>query len=419
MGKYYHFVIFLSLVACGSSNIKNANKISAKKSIKETYYEEKDADTTYYEQGVAPIVLYAKDLQDLQIREIEIIDSITGMKYREAKEPISLSVRFNQSGIFNGFSLASHDEEGYWRDKWRVILDVSVNRNTEVGAFPEYVDSAKITFITSPQRDKDGITSSVLDNFQIAPFIGKHGYIYKDTIVNAYKDTLYSANVIKYNKNHASSEKIVYEIRKVIASDSLTETLYFIKELLDFPYEYQLERKIEVDLMHNDTISTKKYCYGVKTSSVYNKERIKEYDEGVKDSIDYIKNYYENTIYKDTIYNANRWLGIASENEVDNYYLINSIDKAYDNTVDELKIINDFFKESQVTYISKANFYINGQNGYNYLRDAYSKKIVTEASEFHDAKMDESVQKNVIPELPKKIIVQVSLTDFWFIQLID
>jgi hypothetical protein len=185
-----------------------------------------------------------------------------------------------------------------------------------------------------------------------------------------------------------------------------------------------LRSQREINIARKDTV-TQYYFYGdnPSISGSYDEHLVYYYDEELKDTIEdlYSVTHSETVFHKDTIYSSYRWLGF---NVVD-FSDTSNLPKAYLGN-DEEQIQKEFFNRKNLTTISRKNFYINGMPGYEYLLEVYNNRMVLVEEGHNDSngnyiqdryKKQNEIEK--IKELPNKIIVQTTITDFWFIELTD
>jgi hypothetical protein len=360
---------------------------------------QEDSETTAetISKGNAPVVLYRNDIRLLGIKQIEINEFST-QKNQKSNQVLQLQTNFDSIGLLQSFSVVHQNEQ---RKKAIVTGTFKTSHTPTIEGYPaQYFynlynrrkkEFEKITLqiIINPNTKKD----TNLLNLQVLPFLGDKGYIFS-------KQNVFQGNTITYTTIETDEG---YDVAKQLLSNATyKETYSFSDPDLSSPIQKSVDAT---------TGEVRYFYYGDNPLQVYEKQSLKEYDTEENEAVTYEKIYY-----KDSIYNTNRWLGFTAE---DFSPYANQPKEAYYGVLDEKEIVTNTFSKQQVTYCTKDNFFINGQNGYDYLRDAYTKKIATEALENEHATKHESVQKNEIQELPKKIVVQVSLTDFWCIQLTE
>jgi hypothetical protein len=361
----------------------------------------RDTKTNYLRQGIAPIVLYYSDISQLKIKEIEINDSIDrGGEYF----PYTFDVNFDKMGLFNSFSL-------YLFYNRVELLHCFMQSNLPTIGQGEYLypfDDIQLNFHISSSLDRDDYRLEYLSKIKILPFCGKNGYVYVDYQVD--KNYVIDGNVITYKMNDYE-----YGILKKIQSDTINVEIYEVadKELLT-----PLISRLTINKIQKDSSCLLFYYYGESPYSTYYTDRSSCIDEGIV-----IARYY-NTYYADTVYNRNRWIGFADENFSIGEHCTNRRD-LFDCKF-ETEIINETFSNQNVTKVSKKDFLINGQNGYDYLLTTYNNRKVLVKERYEDENgnsipAEYKFQKEIaeIQELPDKIIVQLTLTDFWYIKLTE
>ena len=416
-------------------------------------FECSDSETNYLEQGIAPIVLYSTDIYNLKITEIEIKDTVKAVK---EDFPYTFSIYFNEEGLLNNFSLYSvidkkterlscsvkysclpyvdYDGPWYWscfsKPRTHFILNEDYSYYSSEDSLLSVSDSfgdIQLDFQASLFMDNDD-DFQCLSKIKILPLFGTNGYMYIDTLKGG--KYFLNGNIINYNLigtkyditynewlGRISAEKHYtnYGILRNIQSDTVNVELYEVgNEKFFTPWV----SKKTINQINKDTVNTQFYYYGDNPYSTHHSDRSSCIDEGI------VVTYYYNTDYVDNIYNENRWLGIVTDEE---YVLYDGVRSWRDCEV-EAKVINETFENQNITYVSKKDFLINGQNGYDYLLEAYNNQQVLVRKEYEDK--DENgnflpaqykLQKEIveIKELPDKIIVQLTLTDFWYIQLTE
>jgi hypothetical protein len=394
-------------------------------------------------QGPAPIVLYRNDIREFKINEIEI----------KPDKPFSIVTNFNRVGDFKSFSIYENYSE-------KELLYCSLHSDDDLY---DWLYSRSHFFNRNAQLNF-GITSndahSYLSELTIFPFIGNNGYVHID-----YQNRKLIGNTITYSSDSIPyiSEDNSYDILKKTKSDTLFATLYEIR-LDDEQTFMPLQERKTINLINKDTTDIQYYYYGDNPEIVYSdskyytdylnpieitdtigidleeieSDRQREcecivtiiYDEERKTYRSYEVNEilttdYSITFHEDTIYNYNRWLGLLEWNDRNERFVRNQPKRNYYEEINEYDIVNKVFEDQEVTCIHKKDFLINGQNGYDYLLEAYNNRKVVAKDGYTDEngkyiREEYKLQKEIteITELPDKIIVQLTLTDFWYIQLI-
>lgn len=353
-------------------------------------------------KGNAPVVLYRNDIRLLGIKQIEVNDFRT-QKNQRSNQVLRLRTNFDSIGMLKSFSIF-HE-----KDKQKKTLISCALITSHKPIIEGYPAQYYYNLYNHRKKEYEKITISIninpsitIDtnflNLKVLPFVGNKGYIFLNK--NEFK-----GNTITYTTIETEEG---FDVEKQLLSKTSYKEIYsFSDPELSSPISKYTDTEMEV---------THYFYYGDNPMQVYEKQSYWEYDEVAKDSVNMQSIIHENIYYQDSIYNINRWLGFTEE---DFSMYANQPKDSYYGVLDENEIVTNTFSQQQVTICTKDNFFINGQNGYDYLRDAYTRKIATETLENEYATKHESLQKNKIQELPKKIIVQVSLTDFWFIQLTE
>ncbi len=354
------------------------------------------------------------DMKELNLLNISSITVINPFKSLTNNKENKFKINFNEIGTLQNFEM--YHSEIY--DEGSIEY---FNCNVQHSHFPiirhheDYSynigenDTLINNYRTSPSAEEFNL--NFLSDKTLLPFIGKNGYAYYNKDIQNMQ-----GNTIKHHIKEWEGRNS-YKLSKHIKTDSVTELLFELKN--DSQLSSSIISRRKINNITKDTTAIQYYYYGDNPLIQYtraNKIEGDYIDDNEKRSSN---EEYDTIYYKDTIYNKIRWLGYTKD-DFSEYH--NELKRAYDQVLDEGEILKELFKNENVCTSSKNNFLINGKNGYEYLLEAFNNKkiMVYESPDNHDdniyKKQKEVEELNV---LPKKIIIQVSLTDFWFVQLTE
>lgn len=403
----------------------------------------RSTETNYLTQGVAPIVLYNSDIYQLKIKEIEMKDSV---RIDGEYLPFTFNIHFDKMGLFNGFSLypiidnrieslscfmqssclptIGNGEYLYWdcfsEDKNEFIVNKDYSHN-ELLLIDSSYNNIQLNFYISSSLDRCDYYLQFLSKIKILPFFGANGYMYIDSLGS--RKYVLNSNVINYNiigidkrKRYpfatSKEEYYKYGILKKTQSDRINMELYQVADrclLTPITGRWRINK---------NSSNFEYYYYGDNPYFSYVSDRNCEDEE--EGGVVVTHNYY--SYYADTIYNRNRWLGILADED----YVLSYGDRGPHDSEFEKKVINETFSNQHVIKVSKKDFLINGQNGCDYLLNFYNNRNILVKEEYEDENSNHipaqyKFQKEIVQlkELPDKIVVQLTLTDFWYIQLTE
>lgn len=386
-------------------------------------YENLCKDTYTYDtiQGIAPIMLYDKDIVELGISQIEIRDSITA---NTKLSLYSIVVYFDKMGLLKGFNYFSppdykyaHNDNGFsvlvQRDE--NPFDIKLENESRDGFInPSLVLKEK--YIISPTKYEDHL--NILKEINVYPLFGKNAFVSFDTVQNKpIPNTVsYEHFYTEYSGHSYDNVPIYwYRIKKESSNDSTRIYVYLFEgESLD---KSEIFCHNLINTITKDTVITDFYFYGVNPHGTYYVDRSGDICEDVIHHFNYF-------FHQDYIYNSTRFIGFIDEYTFRLRDIYSNYKGAYQS--EDESIIKKSFKNKQATILKKENFLINNINGYDYLLNTFNNKEVLVKESFTDENgqyhpEEHKKVKDISPlnVLPNRIIIQVSLTDFWFIELTD
>ena len=454
--KYGKFlcIIFVIIVQILSAKVMAQNE---KSSV--------DVDSTRVLQAGIPILLNKDLIQGLGIREIEIRDTIDSVEFAcQINLPLRLDVDFGRSGNFNGIYLFQHMNTYGHHIFWHEVLAGNYSRSMnfvdyckpvyhlDFGSTPSDSSSCYSSkFQVSPYEENKSnsgefetylnILNALNEKFSLKPFYGRNCLIYLDSTEGELMGN--EINLKQFDPSPSLSKSLLTD------HDGYSYYDPFSDESSSNQYDIWFTKTTRSDTLHKEIFHAITYYEGnfdIGDLKILDSRSINMVTRDTSDPVfyDYVKNpnsysYYPDTVeefengdtihypaglvtvhvfYSDTVYNNSMWAGF---DKISSYNLGGS------GNYDESQLFDSTFNSDKASKIPIDDFYINGEPGYDYLLKALNNRWVLTRLGYEDKNSKQykyipdqfKQQKDLkeIKKLPKRIIVQVSLTVYWYIEL--